>query len=166
MSDSIDGQPSVDPFPHKCFKCQALQRVELCKLLDAYSYSCVMTMTKESLRYILPHWGGNQTVSVGRKDAFRFGSVAVSEGRQSLVQRLHETRQEAEWQGSMPKNRMPRHKPRFTSVTTIPGTLENSQAGQAGLSELQVTFLTLCLKREQLGREPPEVPAIGKMPGL
>lgn len=53
-----------------------------------------------------------------------------------------------------------------TSVTTIPGTLENSQAGQAGLRELQVTLLTLCLKREQLGREPPDVPAVGEMPGL
>lgn len=49
-----------------------------------------------------------------------------------------------------------------TSVTTIPGTLENSQAGQAGLRELQATLLTLCLKREQLGREPPDVPAVGE----
>ena len=46
-----------------------------------------------------------------------------------------------------------------TSVTTIPGTLP-------GLRELQVTLLTLCLKREQLGREPPDVPAVGEMPGL
>lgn len=45
---------------------------------------------------------------------------------------------------------------------TIPGTLENSQAGQAGLRELQATLLTLCLKREQLGREPPNVPAVGE----